>query len=277
MNFKNIQFIFNRALSLTFNKKKLFSVFLVLLLCGVLAVFFRGLATNAGQWFVLSLTFLPIFLCSGVLLATGIVLIRIYHNEVKNKALNYREIVANSWDIILGSAYLTIPIILIYLLLWMLLGVFFLLNELPGIGTFFGVVLAFAPFLINLGSLILCVLSLSMLFFITPIVALKGLNGIQIAQTLSRRFQQDLFFNLSLATIATLPLLVILGLLTAAAALTGAVCYTCDHPLYITLQWFFVMIPFTALLSPAVVFFFNFAAETHVLLQKQASLNKISP
>jgi hypothetical protein len=273
MNFKNIQFIFNRALSLTFNKKKLLLVFLVLLLCGVLAVFFRGLAINAGQWFVLSLAFLPIFLCCGVLLATGIVLIRIYHNEVKNKDISYRDIVTNSWDTILGSAYLTIPIILSYLLLWMLLGIFFLLNELPGVGTFFGVILAFAPFLINLGSLILCVLSLSMLFFITPIVALKGLNGIQISQTLTRRFQQDLFFNLFLAAIATLPLLLIVGLLTAAAALTGAICYTCDYPLYVTLQWFFVMIPFTALLTPAMVFFFNFAAEAHVLLQKQALNN----
>lgn len=270
MNLSNIQFIFNRALLHTFNKKKLFCVFLVLLLCGLLVVFFRGLAMNAGQWFVLSLTFLPIFLCAGILLSMGIVLIRIYHNEIKKREIGYRETVIQSWDIVLGSAYLCIPIILTYLLLWMLLGLFFLLNELPGIGTFFGIVLAFAPFLINLCSLLLCVLSLSMLFFMTPIIALKGLNGIQISQTLSKRFNHDLFFNLCLAFIAALPFLLILGLLVAAAALTGAICYTCDQPLYITLQWFFVMVPFTALLSPAVVFFFNFAAEAHVLLQKTA-------
>lgn len=270
MTLNDIQFIFNRALSYTFNKKKLLSVFLVLLLCGVLVVFFRGLAVNAGHWIALSLTFLPIFLCSGVLLSTGIVLVRIYHDEIKKKNISYRNVIGQSWDIVIGSTYLSIPIILSYLLLWMLLGVFFLLNEIPGIGVFFGVILAFAPFLLNLASLFLCIVSLSMLFFVAPVVALKGLNGIQVSQTLTHRLQRDVFLNLFLATIAAMPLLLLLALLTASALLTGAVCYTCNHPLYITLQWFFVMIPFTAILTPAVIFFFNFAAESYVLLQRQA-------
>lgn len=270
MTLSDIQFIFNRALAHTFIKKKLLSVFLVLLLCGVLVVFFRGLATNAGQWFILSLTFLPIFLCAGFLLSTGIILVRIYHDELKKKTISYRAIVGKSWDIVIGSTYLSIPIILSYLLLWMLLGIFFLLNDIPGLGMFFGVILAFAPFLINLVSLVLCVLSVSMLFFVTPIVALKGLNGIQVSQTLAKRFQNDTFLNILLAMIAATPLLLILGLLIAAAILTGTVCYTCDHPLYITLQWFVMMIPFTAMLAPAVIFFFNFAAEAHVFLQKKS-------
>lgn len=269
MTLSDIQFIFNRALAHTFGKKKMLSVFLVLMLCGVLVVFFRGLAVNAGQWFVLSLTFLPIFLCAGFLLSTGAVLVRIYHDEIKKKAISYRGIISRSWDIVIGSAYLSIPIILSYLLLWMLLGLFFLLNEIPGVGMFVGVILAFAPFLINLVSLMLCVLSLSMLFFLTPIVALKGLNGIQVSQSLAKRFQHDTFLNFFLAMIAALPLLFILGLLIASAALTEAICYNCDHPVYITLQWFVMMIPFTALLTPAVIFFFNFAAEAHVFLHKK--------
>ncbi len=46
-------------------------------------------------------------------------------------------------------------------------------------------------------------------------------------------------------------------------------CLACDKPVYSVVQSFFVMIPFTALLSPAVVFFFNFAAESHVLMKQQ--------
>jgi hypothetical protein len=182
MTLADIQFIFNRAVAYTFDKKKLLLVFLILAMCGLLVVFFRGLALSAGQWVSMSLTFLPIFLCAGVLLSTGILLIRIYHDEIKNRFVNYRTILAKSWDVIIGASYFSIPIILSYLLLWMLMGIFVLLRQIPLIGEFFGVVLAFAPFLINLGSLVLCLLSLSLLFFVAPIIALRGLNRDAISE-----------------------------------------------------------------------------------------------
>lgn len=269
MNLNDIQFIFERALQRTFCKKKLLVVSVILLLCGLLVVFFRGIALHTGKWIAMSLTFLPILLCAGVMLSTGVFLVRLYHDEIKKRQISYRSIVSNSWDTVIGTAYLCIPIILCYLLLWMFLGIFVLLNEIPGIGKFFSVVLAFAPFLLNLGSLTLCVLSLSMLFFVAPAVALKGLNRIQLSQLLTRRLQNNVFFNLMLAAIAVLPLLLLFGFLSLAAAITDATCHTCDTPVYTVLQWFFVMIPFMMLLSPAVIFFFNFAAESHVLLQKQ--------
>lgn len=268
MSLSDIQFIFNRALAHTFNKKKWLAVFLVLLLCGILCVFFRGVALTTGQWIAQSLNFLPVFLCAGLLLTTGIVLIRIYHNEVKRKDVSYKEVISKSWDVIMGASYLTIPIILSYLLLWMLLGIFFLLNDIPGIGGFFSIILSFAPFLLNLGAIILCALSLSMLYFVAPAIALKGFNGIQLSQSIVRRFQRDTFFNLLLAFIAIFPFALLMGLLLLAGFLTGAVCYTCDNPSYVILQWFFMMIPFTAILAPAVIFFFNFAAEAHVMLGK---------
>ena len=74
--------------------------------------------------------------------------------------------------------------------------------------------------------------------------------------------------SILLALIATFPFLFFLGLLILAAVLTGALCYACVNPFHTVLQWFFIMIPFTAILSPAVVFFFNFSAEAHVLIQK---------
>lgn len=269
MDLRDIQFIFNRAWSLTFQPKKLLSVFTVLMMCAVLIIFFKGLSLHTGQWVSFSLTFLPVFLCAGVLLSIGVVLVRIYHDEIKKKTISYRNIIGKSLDIIIGTAYLSIPIILSYLMLWMMLGIFFLLNDIPGIGGFFGVILAFAPFLLNLGALFLCVVSISMLFFVTPVVALKGINRIQLSQMLATRFQHNLFLSLLLATIAAAPFLLLFGLLAAAASMTGAVCYTCDKPLYVMMQWFFMLIPFTAILSPAIVFFFNFAAESHVLIQRQ--------
>lgn len=217
----------------------------------------------------MSLTFLPIFLCAGVLLSTGILLIRIYHDEIKNRFVNYRTILAKSWDVIIGASYFSIPIILSYLLLWMLMGIFVLLRQIPLIGEFFGVVLAFAPFLINLGSLVLCLLSLSLLFFVAPIIALRGLNRMQLSKMIVTRFQKDIFSNLSLSLIAILPFLFVMSLLMLAAFLTGAICVGCEEPVYNIIQWFFIMIPFTAVLAPTVIFFFNFAAEAHVLLHSR--------
>jgi hypothetical protein len=269
MTISDIQLIFNRALDLTFDRKKLLLMFAVLALCGLLVVFFRGLAIHAGQWIVMSLTFLPFFLCASVLLSVGVILIRIYHNEVKGRDVNYADVLSKSWDVVIGASYFSIPLILSYLLLWILLGIFVMLKQVPAVGDIFAVVLAFGPFLLNLASILLCVLNVAMLFFVTPIIALKGLNRMTVVQTLAKRLKADVFSNGILVLLSLLPLLAVTGLLMLAAFLTGTVCYVCAEPLHNVLQWFFIMIPFTALLAPTVVFFFNFAAEAHVLMQRQ--------
>jgi hypothetical protein len=268
MNLNTLSLIFNRALFSTFIKKKLLMVFCVLALSGLLVVFFRGLAWNAGEWVKLSLTFLPIFLCSGILLSTGIFLIRIYHNEIKQRSTTYTEILAKSWEVIIGASYFSIPIILTYLLLWMLLGIFVLLREIPAVGEFFSVILSFAPFLINLGALLLCLVSLLMLFFVTPIIALKGMDRGLVFQVIVKRMEKDPFSNIVLVLLALLPLLFILGLLILSAILTKFIYLNHDSLPEIVLEWFFIMLPFTAILTPSVIFFFNFAAESHALMQK---------
>lgn len=269
MDFNSLSFVFNRALSHTFSKKKCLIVFVILVLSGLLVVFFRGLAVNAGDWVRLSLTFLPIFLCTGILLSLGIFLIRIYHDEVKNREVNYLTTLSKSWEMIIGSSYFTIPIILIYLMLWILLGVFVLLSELPLAGDFFNVILSFAPFLIHLGSLVLCVLSLAILFVMAPIVALKGLNKEIVFQSAVKRLEYNPFANICLGILALIPLILVATLLTIAAQLTGSICLECSNTLQTVLKWFFIMVPFTACLTPAVIFFFNFAAESHVMMQKE--------
>ncbi len=270
MDFDALSFVFNRALTYTFSKKKCLIVFCILFLSGLLVVFFRGLSLNAGDWVRLSLTFLPIFLCTGILLSMGIFQIRIYHDEVKRRELNYLETLSKSWEVIIGSSYFTIPIILSYLLLWILLGFFVLLSEIPIVGEFFGVLLSFAPFLIHLGTLLLCLLSLGVLFIMAPIVALKGLNRGIVFQTTIKRLEYNPFANIVLGFLALFPLILISALLTIAAKLTGSICLECNTTLQTVLKWFVIMVPFTACLTPAVIFFFNFAAEAHVLMQKEA-------
>lgn len=269
MHLNDIQSIFNRALELSLDSTKWLITFCVLILCGLFVVFSRGLAENANPWIAMSLTFLPIFLCAGIWLALGIVLIRGYHDEIKKKPVNYSKIVANSWETMLGASYFTVPVMLIYLILWMFLGIFLLLRSIPSVGDFFAVILAFAPFLLNLAMLLLCAFVVGVLFFVTPIIALKGLGSAFASQLLWKRLRADMFSNLLLLTIGIFPLLLYFGFLVFAAYLTGSICDACTDLIHTVLHWFFIMIPFAALLAPAVIFFFNFAAEAHVLMQRR--------
>ncbi|MCB1107867.1 MAG: hypothetical protein KDK76_07215 [Chlamydiia bacterium] len=269
MTFSEIEFIFNRALSFSFSKRKFLFMFPVLVVCGLMLVFCRALAVNAGQWIVLSLTFLPIFLSSGLLFAAGVVLARVYHHEVKMIPLSFKKILAQSWELLIGVSYLTLPLLLAYLFLWMIMGIFYLLKEIPALGDVLGVVLSFGPFLLVLGSLLLSFFNLFLLFFATPHIALNSRLKLKLAEDVYYRFKENLFSNLALLSLGLLPLLLGVGILSLAAFLTGANFFMQAETLAIALQWFFVMIPFCALLTPGILFFFNFAVESYAFMQKK--------
>ena len=271
MNWKEIEYAFNRALAFSFSRKKLVLVFLLLVLCGLLIVFCRALSIHAGQWVGLSLAFLPIFVSSGALLAVGVLLIRIYHHEVKMFALSYRKIFSQSWELLIGVTYLTLPLLLAYLFLWILMGVFYMLREIPALGEVLGVILAFGPFLLVLGSLILSVFNLFALFFATPRLALQTGVKLKLAREIYKGFMENIFSNLIFFILGLVPLLAVVGILSLAAFLTGINFFVGTETLTIALQWFFVMIPFCAILAPGIIFFFNFAAESCILILKKSS------
>lgn len=270
MTFEELEHIFNRALRFSFSKKKLLFMFPVLVICGLMLVFCRALAVGAGQWVVLSLTFLPIFLSSGLLLAAGVVLARVYHHEVKMIPLSFKKILAQSWELLIGVSYLTLPLLLAYLFLWMLMGVFYLLKEIPALGDVLGVILSFGPFLLVLGSLLLSFFNFLLLFFATPHIALKSKLKLKLAEEIYSRFRENLFSNITLFVMGLIPLLLGVAILSLAAFLTGVNFFMKTETLAVALQWFFVMIPFCAMLTPGILFFFNFAVESYALLQKKA-------
>lgn len=269
MDLADISFIFNRALSKTIEKRKLIVVFCVALLCGLLVIFFKGIASGAGTWMKNSLYFLPFFLCAGVMLSMGIVLIRVYHDEIKQKAVSYRSVLAKSWEIVIGASYFSIPFILCYLLFWMLMGVFLLFEQVPVVGPFFSVILAFGPFLLNLGSVILCLLNVALLFYAAPALALKGLSGVSVSKSMIGKFTSDVFGSILLALIGVFPIVALIGILCLAGILSDPSHVVAAKPFYTTMRWVFMMVPFVACLTPAIIFFFNFAAEAHVLAMKK--------
>ncbi len=203
----------------------------------------------------------------------GILLIRIYQREINQLSLDYRQILKGARTHLMGIAYLCIPLIFAYLILWMILGIFYLLKAIPLIGSLIGAVFSFGPFLLVLGSLILSVSNLLLLFYITPIFALTDkLHPRVVTKSAFKQMTSSPFKAIFMPLVAILPLLLVVGILSLAAIVTD-IMYLSNAPIFsIALKWFFIMIPFAVILCPVVVFFFNFSLETHTLLQKKVSI-----
>lgn len=269
MTYQELEETFNRALLLSFSKKKLLFVFPVLLVCGVLIVFCRAISYNANPWVVMSLSFLPVFLCTGILLAAGVLLIRMYYHEVKGLSFRFRKLLSQSLQLLIGVSHLSLPLILTYLFLWTLMGVFHLVKVIPGIGEVIGVLLSFGPFLLVFASLVLSLFSIMILFFVTPHVALKTGVHMHIAEEILERMRVSPFTNLLLLTIGLAPLLCGVFFLVLAAAMTATHYLQATAAVGVSVGWFFIMVPFTLILTPFVVFFFNFATESFGLLTRK--------
>ncbi len=267
MHWSDLEIAFQRAVLLSVNKKKLIITFPVLILCGILCIFCRAVSFGAGEWVAMSFSFLPFLLSSGVLFVLGMLLIRIHHSEVKQIALDFKSLISSSADLLLATSYFAVLPILAYLFLWTILGIFFLFKEIPGLGNFFSVVFSFGPFLLIFGSILLCLANIGLLFFVAPAVALQPLNKIPLHRRIWKLINQKLFTAFLLFFIAMIPTVLIGGLALLAATLTD-VNFVVAGSLSTALQWFFIMLPFSAILAPAVIFFFNFASESFQLLQK---------
>lgn len=273
MQWNDFEKSFNRAMLLSFSKRKLALTFPILVLCGILSVFCRAVSFESGEWVAMSFAFLPILFSSGILLALGVLLVRMHHHEAKQLTLDFRKLIGGSIDLIIGTSYLSILPIVAYLFLWTLLGLFFLLKAVPILGDFFSVIFSFGPFLLIFGSLLLCVFNLGLLFFVAPAAALQPLKNIPLAKRVWSLINRKLFSALILWMIALIPIALVGGLLCLAAFLTNVSFLVAERSLSVALEWFFIMLPFCAILSPAVIFFFNFAAESYQLLQRISSLS----
>jgi hypothetical protein len=271
MNFGNLEKAFNRAMLLSLSRKKLMLTFPALFLCGVLWVFCRAISFEANQWVSMSFAFLPLVFSSSILFSLGVLLIRLHHHEAKQMALDLRKLIHSSADLLVGVSYLSILPILAYLFLSTLLGIFFLFQKIPMFGDFFSVLFSFGPFLLIFGSLLLCLLNVCLLFFVAPAVALQPLNKNLLFKRIWNVLSQKLLSSGMLFFIALIPGSLLGGMLCLSTNLTDVNFLVGIRSLSVALEGFLIMIPFCAILAPAVVFFFNFAAESHQLLQGTAA------
>lgn len=269
MTFKDLEICFNRALLLSLTKRKFIPTFIFAILCGVLTVFCKALALEVSDWIAMSLAFLPILLSLGLFFSLGVLLVRVYYHEVKDLDFDLKKILLSSWELIVGSAYLVVPSILLYLIFWMFLGIFLLFREIPYVGEIIGLVLIFAPFLLIFGSIVLCFVNLLLLFFACPMIAFGGKNKLKAAQGFFSLFKKNIFTGLIFFLLALLPIAIVGGLLSLAAVLTGGSYLISEGPISVAVGWFFIMLPFCFFTTPCVTFFFNMSTECYNFLSKK--------
>lgn len=259
----------NRALAYAWEGKKIFITAIMIFLVGLLMTFFQGVAIHVGVWWNLSLSLIPFFIGAALLLSTGILIIRLYHDEIKQKGTTLAEVMNRSADIVMAGAYFAVPFVLGLVLLWAGLGVFVLLSQAPGVGLYIGGIFAFAPFVLNTAILFLILAVLWGLFYVSPVMALRGMDRTYLLEDLWTRVKSDFFSHVIWFMVGIIPLYVSYHLLVSALQFTQLMLGLREGVASSMLGWFSMAIPFSLFLAPFVVFFFQLAAEAHVALKNK--------
>jgi hypothetical protein len=120
-----------------------------------------------------------------------------------------------------------------------------------------------------LGSFGLAIVSVLLLFFITPHVALKKTLQMNLAAEVTLRVRNSIFGNGLLFFVGVLPLALVLFFLILGATMTKSSFVTSEAALALSIQWMMMMIPFCLIMTPFVIFFFNFSLESYLLVKKK--------
>ncbi len=268
--------LFNRALAHSFEKKRSLFLAAMLVISGLLIVLGRSFALYTQGFGDLTLLFVSIFIIFGMLLSASIVVIRLYCHKVKNQTCAFRSTFLDSLEGMLKASYFALPLLLAYLIVWVLLGIFLLLKEIPMVGSFFSVIFAFAPFILIFGAICLLFTAFFALFFFAPPLALQPTLGMKaIFRSTIHQIGSNFSANLLLAVIALILPAILFGLLWISACWAFRL-YAIgpSYPLEQTIQEIVIMIPFVVLLTPAINFFFNFATEAFLLLEPEGTEKK---
>ncbi|NGX34919.1 MAG: hypothetical protein K1060chlam1_01281 [Candidatus Anoxychlamydiales bacterium] len=269
MILKDLDKFFTRAFLFSFNKKKLFFTYPFIFLIGIIHIFFRSLVAGPGTWTNLSFIFLPIFISFAILFVLGVFLARIYFHDVKNLKCSYMEILKKSVDKISYTFYISILSIVAFVILWIIFGFLAAIKDIPHIGSFIGVFISIVAYILILFFIVLVILNLLFLFFLTPSISLKPKLKIKGFFEILKNLKKNIFVNFSLFLIAVITVFIPAFLLFISASLTKSYFAIRLDSIYLGLESFFIMLPVSILITPFVIFFFNFAIESFNILHKK--------
>jgi hypothetical protein len=257
MTLQDLAGMFNRSWDHAFNFRKFLALFLVLVLTGLIFIFFYGVAIYATNWFGLALHFVPVFIGMALLMAVGSVLVQNAIDEKEGsdpKKITVESMFVRSGKFFIRACSFALPLLGAFLCLWILLGLLILLKAIPFVGILLGIVMAFGPFLLNLAMILLIVAAVGSLFFFTPLLATKAQFQ---KKDLTDTLKADLFTHLVTFILSVIPVWFVWKLVKGAANLTFQVYSISELPVMTVLQSFFILIPAAAALTFPLIFFFN--------------------
>jgi len=272
MTVEDIEKIFNRAFSKAFCRKKNFFLFPVLFICGMI-IEFSNTFLGRGSFFGVFYPFVSLFLSAGIVLAAGVLVVKMYIFEIKGVDYKIGTVILSSIQIISTVLTLCLPLMAIYLVLWVVMGLFFLFKQMPGFGDLCATVLSFGPFVLILASFSLLMVAVLALFFLTPHLALKKSLDAEPFKEMIKRVAQSVFSNSLLFFIGFFPVGVIFSLLCFGIKMTESTYFIAQEGVGRALQSIVMKVPFTLILTPFVLFFFNFSCESYLLSKRK---NKLS-
>jgi hypothetical protein len=273
MGWQEIDRMLHRAFSYCLSKRKFLFTFSILSLSSCFVSGFRALSEGSGEWVHLSFAFLPVFVVATMLMATGIVLIRAYHHEIKKISFSFRDLTKKSWDLMISVSYLTLPLSMAYITLWSVVGFFYVLKEIPVVGDVMSVLLCFVPFLLVFTFILLAVANACALFFLPPVIALRSECCWEIFMDRFVEIKARALTYSALFLIALVPISLVLGFLFLASYITGSEPISPPLSLSQFIQSLITSIAFSALCTPSVIFFFNFSAESYIWMKKSSQVS----
>lgn len=241
----SIEKAFQKASSI----QNLLASFIALVVCSLFFAFAESFVSHVGPWVQAGLSVVPTLLSLGVLLSFGVWL---EHRQSKRP----RPLSQTLWDALsLSLAYFFVSFI-VYLALWVLLGIYALIAHVPTLGTLWVTLFAFIPPLIQLMTLILIVLNVGLLFFLPTLIQPKEQPGKVLKHALDR-FSIDPVASLIAFFIALVPTIVAFGVI-------DFISYDPFMPektvSSFALYWWIRSWCFSALLAWPLLFFFSFAS-----------------
>jgi len=260
MKINDLAQIFNRSFQRVFDIQKFFPIFIALIFSGLFFLFFQGMAKDISNWLKLLVLCLPFFVMVALVMTAGAMTTKVYAQQREEKVISMKEILFSSRKQIQRASYCALILFSSFLASWILLGIFISIKSIPYLGPFLGVILAFIPFLLNLCILLLFFAALLVLFFCTPLITFEEKVN---KETIKARLQTDLFTHLLFIIIASLPLWIVWMFVYKALLLTFSVYSFGDYDVEKVLQSLFILIPFSAVLTFPLIFFFNLAQEAY--------------
>lgn len=256
-----IQEMFIRAFQASLTKEKILMVFPLLLTTSILGVLSAALLQSADNWVIFGVISIPMYITFGLLGAASVFLHRIYYHELRGDRVDYKDLFKASINRMLTGTYLALPLIILHLVLWLLMGLFLVLGFIPYLGTIILILLSLIPFAFTVFLCMMPLLVVFALFFISPYFAFD-------AKPAFDRIKELPLVAATHFIVGFFPLLLVGALVTLFYWITMSIFHVDSNIVALTLQRFFLMIPISLYLTPPVLLFFHFALESYRELQQ---------